>query len=99
MPATGFTHPLLSELAHRVSIGTDVTLSWNERTGAPAVSVRNRGTGALVQFTPRPTRPCTPSTTHTPTPYRRARTERAHHLLRWRDRNGLAARLLEPTSH
>ena len=54
MPATGFTHPLLSELAHRVSSGTDVTLSWNERTGAPAVSVRNRGTGALVQFAAAP---------------------------------------------
>lgn len=34
MPATGLTSPPLRELAHGTSNGTDVTLFWNERTGA-----------------------------------------------------------------
>jgi hypothetical protein len=50
MPATGLTSPPLRELAHRISSGTDVTLLWNERTGALTVSVRNPGTGAHFQF-------------------------------------------------
>ena len=42
MPATGLTSPPLRELAHRTSNGTDVTLFWNERTGALTVSSRGR---------------------------------------------------------
>jgi|tagenome__1003787_1003787.scaffolds.fasta_scaffold20935394_1 hypothetical protein len=51
MPATGLTSPPLRELARRISSGTDVTLLWNERTGALTVSVRNHGTGSHFQFT------------------------------------------------
>ena len=54
MPATGLTSPPLRELARRISSGTDVTLLWNERTGALTVSVRNLGTGAHFQFAARP---------------------------------------------
>ena len=54
MPDTGLTSPPLRELAHRTSSGTDVTLLWNERTGALTVSVRSRGTGAQFQFTAEP---------------------------------------------
>jgi hypothetical protein len=54
MPATGLTSPPLRELARRISSGTDVTLLWNERTGALTVSVRNHGTGAHFQFATQP---------------------------------------------
>ena len=54
MPATGLTSPPLRELARRTSSGTDVTLLWNERTGALTISVRNHGTGALSQFAAQP---------------------------------------------
>jgi hypothetical protein len=54
MPDTGLTSPPLRELAHRTSSGTDVTLLWNEHTGALTVSVRSRGTGAQFQFTAEP---------------------------------------------
>jgi hypothetical protein len=50
MPVTGLTSPPLRELARRTSSGTDVTLLWNERTGALMISVRNHGTGAHFQF-------------------------------------------------
>lgn len=56
MPATGLTSPPLRELAHRTSNGTDVTLFWNERTGALTVSVRDHGTGANFQFAAEPNR-------------------------------------------
>ena len=46
MLATSLTNPALRELAHRASSGTDVTLFWNQRTGALTVSVRNPRTGA-----------------------------------------------------
>ena len=54
MPITGLTSPPLRELAHRTSSGTDVTLFWNERTGALTVSVRSHGMGAHFQFAARP---------------------------------------------
>ena len=54
MPATGLTSPPLRELAHRISSRTDVTLLWNERTGALTVSVRNPGTSAHFQVAARP---------------------------------------------
>lgn len=54
MPATGLTSPPLRELARRTSSGIDVTLLWNERTGALTISVRNRGTGAHFQFAAQP---------------------------------------------
>ena len=54
MPAIVLTSPPLRELAHRVSSGTDVTLFWNERTGALTVSVRNYGTGAYFQVAAEP---------------------------------------------
>ena len=54
MPATGLTSPPLRELARRISSGTDVTLLWNERTGALTISVRNHGTGAHFQFAAQP---------------------------------------------
>jgi hypothetical protein len=54
MPATGLTSPPLRELARRTSSGTEVTLLWNERTGALTVSVRSHGMGAHFQFAARP---------------------------------------------
>lgn len=54
MPATGLTSPPLRELARRTSSGTDVTLLWNERTGALTISVRNHGTDAHFQFAAQP---------------------------------------------
>jgi hypothetical protein len=54
MPATGLTSPPLRELARRISSGTDVTLLWNECTGALTVSVRNHATGAHFQFAAQP---------------------------------------------
>ncbi len=54
MKATGLTSPPLRELAQRVSSGTNVTLMWNERTGALTVSVRNHHTGAHIQFAAAP---------------------------------------------
>jgi hypothetical protein len=54
MPATSLTSPSLRELAHRVSSGTDVTLLWNQRTGALTVSVCNHGTGGHFQFATQP---------------------------------------------
>lgn len=50
MPATGLTSPPPRELAHRISSGTDVSLLWNERTGALTVSVRNPAIGAQCQL-------------------------------------------------
>ena len=54
MTATGLTSAPPRELAHRTSSGTDITLLWNERTGALTVSVRNPGTGGHFQFAAQP---------------------------------------------
>jgi hypothetical protein len=54
MPVTSLTGAPLRELAHRVSSAADVSLWWNERTGALTVSVRDHGTGAHFQFAAQP---------------------------------------------
>lgn len=56
MSATSITSPPLRELAHRENGGSDVTLFWDERTGALTVSVCNHGTGTNFQFAAEPDR-------------------------------------------
>jgi hypothetical protein len=56
MPATSLTDSPLRELAHRVSSGAEITLLWNESTGAAAVSVWNRDSGQQVKFAAAPAR-------------------------------------------
>jgi hypothetical protein len=54
MPATSLTDSPLRELASRVSSGAEITLFWNERTGAVTVSVRNRDSGQHIEFAAAP---------------------------------------------
>ena len=56
MPATSLTDSPLRELAHRVSSGAEITLLWNEPTGAVTVSVWNRGSGQQTEFAAAPAR-------------------------------------------
>ena len=56
MPATSLTDSPLRELAHRVSSGGEITLVWNERTGAVTVSVWNLDSGQQVKFAAAPAR-------------------------------------------
>ena len=54
MPATSLTQSPLRELAHRVSSRAEITLLWNERTGAVTVWVRDRDSGQQMEFAAAP---------------------------------------------
>lgn len=54
MPGTSLTESPLRELASRVCGGAEITLSWNERTGAVTVAVRSRDSGRHLEFTAAP---------------------------------------------
>ena len=56
MPATSLTYSPLRELARRVSSGAEMTLWWNERTGAVTVWVWNRDSGQQMEFAAAPAR-------------------------------------------
>jgi hypothetical protein len=56
MSAASLTDWPLRELASRVSTGTEITLLWNERTGAVTVSVLNRDSGQHIEFAAAPDR-------------------------------------------
>jgi hypothetical protein len=56
MPATSLTDSPLRELAHRVSSRAEITLLWNEHTGAVNVSVWNRDSGQQTEFAAAPAR-------------------------------------------
>ena len=68
MPGTSLTESPLRELAGRVSGGAEITLFWNERTGAVTVSVRNRIPAGTWSSPPNLPRRWRPSTTRTPMP-------------------------------
>jgi hypothetical protein len=54
MPGTSLTESPLRELASRVSAGSEITLFWNERTGAVTVSLWNRDSGRHMEFAAAP---------------------------------------------
>jgi hypothetical protein len=56
MPVVSLTDSPLQELTCRVSSGAEVTLFWNERTGAVTVSVLDRDSGQQMEFAAAPGR-------------------------------------------
>ena len=54
MPATSLTRSPLRDLASRINSGVEVTLFWNEHTGALIISVWNSESDKHMQFVSEP---------------------------------------------